>query len=168
MNLEDIDGSVKSGEFASEFIESRSGSLPEEAIQSHGIDLSINKIYRLEGTAHIKNGEEYTKTERVEVEPENGEYKLLAENGYIVVYDEIITIPENHCGLVLPRSRLMRCGNNVHTAVWDSGYSGIGEGLITLTNDTIYDEDLRLAQIIFIETENLNELYEGSHQGERI
>lgn len=160
-------GSVRSGEFVAEYINPNS-SLPDEAIQSNGVDLSIRDIYRGEGTGYISN-EDYDTPDRIPVEPtEEGVYVLSPDEGYIVIYDEVISIPENHTGYVFPRSRLMRCHIDVGTAVWDAGYSGVGEGRISTDLPCEIDVDTRIAQIVFIKTEELEEQYSGSHQNERL
>lgn len=163
---------VRSGEFVSKFIQSiREEELPEDAVQPNGVDLGIDKLYRVDGTPRITNGD-YDKGDRVEVEMEEDErgkyYNLSPSEAYVVVYDEKIEIPEDHIGLVFPRSRIMRSGANVQTAVWDSGYEGRGEGGITVSKELNINKDTRLAQMIFITTESLDQHYQGSHQSERL
>lgn len=162
---------ARSGEFVSEYIESLEGELPSEAVQPNGVDLSIDTLYRIEGTTRLTN-EEYSKGDRVEVETmedEDGEYYSLSHNeAYVAVYGEKIQIPENHIGLVFPRSRMMRCGVDVQTAVWDSGYEGRGEGGLDVSYPVKLNTDTRIAQMIFVTTESLDEHYDGSHQSERL
>lgn len=173
--MTDIDpsqlGAVRSGEFVAEFIEpldEDKSELPDEAVQPNGVDLSIGELCELTGTSHIGN-DEYEKANREELSvTEDGTYQLYDDAGYVVIYDEKITIPEDHIGLVLPRSRIMRCGGSVETAVWDAGYSGVGEGGLSFKQPAELDEDLRIAQIVFIKTEELEEQYDGSHQNERV
>lgn len=161
-------GAVRSGEFVAEFIEPLDGGeLDENAVQANGVDLSIGELFELEGLSVIGN-DEYEKAKRREVGLVDGSYRVSLDSAYVVVYGEKITIPENHVGLVFPRSRLMRCGLDVQTAVWDSGYSGVGEGGLVVGQDARLAEDLRVAQIVFIRTEELSEHYDGSHQGERL
>jgi len=170
MDIDEIDFSgVKSGSFVSDFIQPHDGSsLPGEAVQPNGVDLSIGELYRLSGESYISN-DSYEKANRIPVNLQEEEiYHVTPDEAYIIVYDEKITIPENHIGLVLPRSRLMRCGLQVETAVWDSGYSGVGEGQLVVNSPARFDENLRCAQIVFIPTENLDSHYEGSHQNERL
>lgn len=162
---------ARSGKFVADYIESIEGELPDEAIQANGLDLSIDKLYRVEGTPRLTN-DDYDKGQRVEMEThedEEGEYyDLSSDEAYVVVYGERIEIPEDHIGLVFPRSRLMRSGANVQTAVWDSGYEGRGEGGLTVSHSMRLNTDTRIAQMIFISTESLDEYYDGSHQSERI
>lgn len=160
---------VRSGEFVSNYIESNDDEeLKDEAIQPNGVDLSICEIMKLSGKSRITNGD-YDKPERESLNTnKNGFYELNSDNSYVVLYDEIINIPENHIGLVYPRSRLMRCGMTIETAVWDSGYSGSGEGGLVVHQDGKLHSSLRVAQIVFVPTEKLESHYDGSHQGERL
>lgn len=170
MNPEDL-GSVRSGEFVAQHITplDEDESLDEEAIQPNGVDLSIGKLYRLDGNARLRN-DGYEKPDRVPVSTEeyNGvEYHQVDQrNAYIIKYAEKIHIPESHIGLVLPRSRLMRCGLGVDTAVWDAGYEGVGEGQLVANQPASLEAGMRVAQIVFARTEPLEESYDGSHQGE--
>lgn len=162
---------TRSGDFVSDYIEMIEGNLPSEAVQPNGVDLSVDKIYRIEGTPRLTN-DDYSKGKRVEVETgedDKGEYYALSQDeSYVVVYGEKIEIPQNHIGLVLPRSRMMRCGVDVQTAVWDSGYEGRGEGGIDTSTDVNINTDMRIAQMIYLSTESLDEHYDGSHQSERL
>lgn len=162
-------GSVRDGQFVAEHIEPREDrkELSEEAIQPNGVDLSIGELYELSGSSYIAN-EDYDKAVRNEVDSRQGIYYVRPENAYVTVYGEKISIPENHIGLVFPRSRLMRCGLQIETAVWDSGYTGIGEGQLTVSQEAELEDDLRIAQMVFIRTEELSESYDGSHQEERL
>lgn len=160
---------VRSGEFVSKYIEAKGDkNLSDEAVQPNGVDLSIDNIKKLKGESRISN-QDYNLPERESIESnENNYYELSSDESYVVIYDEIIEIPDNHIGLVYPRSRLMRCGLSVETAVWDSGYKGGGEGGLIVNQDSELHEDLRVAQIIFAPTEELKQHYDGSHQGERL
>lgn len=167
--MKDI-SSIRSGDFVSDYIEpiDDSEELDSESIQPNGVDLSINQIWKLTGKSKISNGD-YDKPERITVQPnEDDFYELDSENSYVVQYDEIIEIPENHIGLVFPRSRMMRCGMTIETAVWDSGYKGNGEGGLVVHQDGVLYKSLRVAQIIFLPTEELDSHYDGKHQGQRL
>jgi Deoxycytidine deaminase len=85
---------------------------------------------------------------------------------YIIEYGEHITIPEGHVGLVKPRSRFMRSGMEITTAVWDQGYNGVGEGLLQVPQslDCVHlPVGYPVAQLILVEADD-SEPYDGSHQ----
>jgi len=157
---------IRAGEFLAENLD-----VPEEAVQPAGVDLSVGEVYALEGTAVLgDDGYEKTERERVErVERDDGNYYELERGSYVVVYDEVVRIPEDHVGLVFPRSRLMRCGLDLRTAVWDPGYEGKGEGGLRVDADEAYvEEGMRLCQLVLFETESIEGSYDGTHQGERL
>lgn len=156
---------VRKGPFVADYIEGRSEPLSEEAVQPNGVDLTVHAVYEVSGQQVLRD-DDY-EMQRSEVTPSDGYYELDA-GSYVVEYGEKIKIPENHTGFVYPRSRLMRCGANLETAVWDAGYEGIGEGGLRVGAPVKIETGMRVAQIVFVETEALDELYDGSHQGERL
>jgi dUTP pyrophosphatase len=93
----------------------------------------------------------------------------LKPGGYLVTYNEEIGIPSDCAGIVLPRSSLMRCGATLHSALWDPGYRGRGQGLLTVHNDLDLLPDARIGQLILIALEQeADQLYTGSYQGENL
>lgn len=156
---------VRKGSFVADHITRREGHLPEDAVQPNGVDLSVHAVYEVTGTQVLRD-DDYEMNRR-ELSVEDGYYELNA-GSYVVEYGERIAIPEDHTGFVYPRSRLMRCGVNLETAVWDAGYEGIGEGGLRVGSQTRLQEGMRIAQIVFVQTESLDELYDGTHQGERL
>lgn len=93
----------------------------------------------------------------------------LEPGGYLVTYNEEIGIPSDCAGIVLPRSSLMRCGATLHTALWDPGYRGRGQGLLTVHNHLDVYPDARIGQLILIALEQeADQLYKGAYQGENL
>ncbi len=93
----------------------------------------------------------------------------LGRGGYLVTYNEEIRIPPNAAGIVLPRSSLMRCGATLHSALWDPGYCGRGQGLLTVHHDLDLYPDARIGQLILIALEQeADRLYSGTYQGENL
>jgi len=175
-----------SGNFVAEYVTEMDGStVSKEAVQTHGVELGIDEIYSLNGNSFISN-QGYQKPNRTTVQTRstdisqipsesNGipsdvtssEHYSLVEGNYVVKYDKIIEIPDDTVGFVFPRSRLMRSGIEVSTAVWESGYKGEGEGGLYIDNSTLIKKDTRIAQIVMARAEVL-ESYDGSHQHENI
>lgn len=151
----------RSGNFVKQFIEYES----EERVQSTGVDLTVGKIYRVNDTPLITDGE-YYKGEREEIEPDEDRIYTLNEGKYVVVYNEIIEIPEGHVGFVFPRSRLLRSKAHLTSAMWDPGYRGKGEGLL-ICDDIQIEDGCGVGKMGLIQTDS-NETYEGSHQGEKL
>ncbi|MDY7083390.1 MAG: deoxyuridine 5'-triphosphate nucleotidohydrolase [Halobacteria archaeon] len=157
---------IRSGNFVVEHIETAD----EDAVQPNGVDLSIGKIYAHASPGRLTDGD-YEKPERRElstVTTDAGEFYDLAPGAYVVEYAETVEIPENHIGFIFPRSRLMRCGGMLFSAVWDSGYRGKGEGGLWIEQQLEIEAGMRIGQMVFSTTEELDEFYDGSHQGENL
>lgn len=157
---------IRSGSFVSDYVDGAG----EDAVQPNGVDLSIGRIYEHEGRA-VLSDDGYKKPERREVpttERDDGDYFVLNPGVYVVEYGEVVEIPENHAGLVFPRSRLMRSGGTVVSAVWDSGYRGRGEGGLWVDVPTELEAGMGICQMVFVATEELEYVYEGSHQHENL
>ena len=65
------------------------------------------------------------------------------------------------------RSSLMRNSCMLHTAVWDAGYEGKGEGLLEIHHEIEIEQGARIAQIVFAEADHEG-TYDGSYQGENV
>lgn len=164
--------SVWSGKEISEYIEP----IDKKQIQPNGVDLRVGKI--LKNTERGVLGESRREIPHRDAGSDVGkvysadgellEYNLDSSS-YIVVYNEKIKIPENAVGIVYPRSSLMRMGARLHSAVWDSGYEGKGEGLLVVhnRNGISIEPNARIGQMIFIESRSSSQ-YEGKYQNERL
>jgi dUTP pyrophosphatase len=94
-------------------------------------------------------------------------WELAANQTYVVVYNEFIKIPSGYCGMVLPRSTLLRGFANLSSALWDAGYEGRGEGLLTTGQAPLFlHENARVGQMIFLKADT-EKKYEGTYQRER-
>lgn len=163
---------VTSGDFVAQHL--NSGDFPEERIQPNGVDLGIEEIHRTSGNVHFFH-EGYEKPGRTKITPQNAmheegtEIYSLGTGPHIITYDVAIEIPEGYVGHVYPRSRLMRCGMQLETALWDQGYEGHGEGLLAvpraLERVTI-PTDMTVAQMVFFPADSDVPGYDGTHQGE--
>lgn len=145
-----------------------------DRIQPNGVDLTVDKIHRVRGTATFENdGDLYEKPDRMKMEPTlrgDSLYYRLYSGQYAIVYNETVAIPEGHVGRVYPRSRVMRSGMHLTSALWDQGYEGRGEGLLRVPVSINYvdiEQDASLAQMVMEHAEDADG-YQGSHQGERL
>ena len=80
-------------------------------------------------------------------------------------------MPLDLMALAMPRSSLLRCGVSIHTAVWDAGYQGRSEALMTIYNNKGFSvkQGARLIQLIFIRlTSQLDKGYEGAFYKENL
>ena len=68
-----------------------------------------------------------------------------------------------------PRSSLLRSGVSLHTAVWDAGYQGRSQSLLTVHHAGGFrlQRDARLAQLVFFRLSSPpSQGYQGRYQGE--
>ena len=161
------DNAVTTGEFVAEHL--NDGNVPEEQIQPNGVDLTVNEVYRVSGAAEFTESG-YDKPKRTLIESRPDGYYQLYPGQYPIVYDEKVQIPDGYVARVYPRSRLMRSGLHLTSALWDQGYRGIGEGLlrVPLSIERVrLKETLPVAQMAFISAAEAED-YDGSHQEERL
>jgi dUTP pyrophosphatase len=157
---------VASGTFVAKHI--NDGDVPADQVQPNGVDLTVEEIHRISGKASFTDSG-YDKPERVEMEPIDGNWRLY-KGTYAVIYGEKIEIPDGYVGQVYPRSRLMRSGLHLTTALWDQGYEGIGEGQLQIPRhieEVEIDVGLPIAQMVFTKADTVKD-YDGTHQSERL
>jgi Deoxycytidine deaminase len=143
--------------------------LEKDQIQVNGIDLRLNKVFQ-----PISFGTVFSKEVKIppykEIFPESVEGMqvfALSEGYYIIEFFETIEVPNNAVGICFPRSSLLRMGCDIRTALWDSGYKGKSRALMVVYNNVMIERGARIAQIIFVRTENkVENTYSGKYQNE--
>ena len=93
----------------------------------------------------------------------------LTLGSYLVTFNEVVNLPLDVMALGRPRSSLLRCGVSVHTAVWDAGYQGRSQSLLTVHHAGGFrlQRDARLAQLLFFRLSvPPSQGYQGRYQGE--
>lgn len=139
----------------------------EKQLQPAGFDLTLNSIYSISSYGEIFNS--YNKED---VLPIYNEIKTINElynlnkGAYLIIYNEVINLPNDLMALVYPRSTLIRMGATIYTAIWDPGYNGRGRGLLNIFNEKgiILRKNSRIAQIVFLKlTSSSNRKYSGKY-----
>lgn len=150
--------------------------IDHEQVQPNGIDLKVDKIFiqNLGPTLATKK-EDMDPGMLVEIIPEditglplNTEGWFLEHYYYVVEWKELICIPKNAVGLLSPRSTLLRLGGTIVGAVWDRGYEGKGRSGLILGTPMIIQRGARLAQMIFIDAQEDDKVYDGQYQFEQM
>jgi len=148
------------------FVAEHATPVAPEQVQPNGLDLTAEAI--LEPTGGRIGRDDKRIGERDPVEPDaDAEAWALSPGGYVLQYAERLRIPEGHVGFVYPRSSLMRNAAMLHTAVWDAGYEGRGEGLLAVHAGIEIEPGARVAQLVLAEA-NHDGTYDGSYQGENL
>jgi dUTP pyrophosphatase len=150
-------------EFIKEFIDN---SIQE---QIAGFDLTVKEIMKVHNGGSLDFDNTNRKIPKHETLESKENIWKLHPGGYLVKYNEIVNVPSDAIGIVLPRSSLMRCGGTLCSAVWDPGYNGRGVGLLILFTEMEIHKNARIAQIVFIKTqEKTKKSYSGEYQNENI
>jgi dUTP pyrophosphatase len=143
-----------------------------QQVQPNGIDLTVKEIALLSsaGCVSTQNKDRVLSTTSPLVfDGLNG--MDLMPGCYLVTFTEIVNLPRTIMALARPRSSLLRCGVSVHTAVWDAGYSGRSQALMTVYNPMGFRlrRYARIMQIVFFHLSGeVVEGYDGIFQGENI
>ncbi|MBI5159423.1 deoxyuridine 5'-triphosphate nucleotidohydrolase [Candidatus Micrarchaeota archaeon] len=140
--------------------------------QPCGVDLTLQKIFRFSSPGKI----DFDNSQRVlsdceELKFDANEEAFLPKGAYKVVYNEVVKIPLDCAALAFPRSSLLRCGVDVHCAVWDPGYEGRSESLLIVENEKgiTLKKNARIIQLVFFSLrEEAKHAYEGKFKGENL
>jgi dUTP pyrophosphatase len=152
---------------AGSFVADHVSPVAPEQVQPNGVDLTVDAVFETRTPGRIgRDGKRIG--DRTALDPDaDADAYVLSPGGYVAQYGETIRVPGGHVGFVYPRSSLMRNGCMLHTAVWDAGYEGRGEGLLAVHHDVELEPGARIAQLVFAEA-NHDGTYDGSYQGERV
>ncbi len=143
----------------------------------NGVDITVHKLFAFASRLTIdfdnsrRENPDLEEIPFTKTDPENefNSYWDLEPGSYMVAYGQKVTVPLDCVGIILPRSTLMAGGVFLASALWDSGYSGYGRGLFTVSNPhgaRIYNK-ARVGQIIFIQTAQEHDKgYTGTYQHE--
>ncbi|MFB6111227.1 MAG: deoxyuridine 5'-triphosphate nucleotidohydrolase [Halobacteriaceae archaeon] len=142
----------------------------EEQIQPNGVDLTLAAVLEPRGAGYVgREGKTVADRDRIEPDTPRGDGPPsfhLTPGSYVLQYAETVTVPTEHIGLLFPRSTLLRNACTLDTAVWDPGYTGKGEGLLTVRNEIEIEAGARIGQFVLARAEAGGE-YAGSYQRER-
>ncbi len=143
---------------------------PEEQLQPNGLDLSLQAIARLWSAGSLGRDSDQRKLSEVEPLDFGPDGWLYLEPGpYLITFSEVVNLPLDLMALGQPRSSLLRSGVSLHTAVWDAGYRGRSQALLTVHQSDGYhlQQGARLMQLVFFRlTRPVNQGYTGAYQGE--
>ncbi len=142
--------------------------IPRGIVQPNGIDISIKRLFKLNGEARFTQEAKNRKFPGLtEIKTEN-DYWQLDPGSYLVEVAEEIIIPQDAIGFVAPRSTLIRMGATVFSGIWDKGFQGVGDnhGRILLQTSLPFSLhfSVAIAQMIFISAVNDETVYQGNYQ----
>jgi dUTP pyrophosphatase len=147
------------------FVAAHLGDVDPSQVQPNGVDVRLGGVFEQVEPGRIGRGGKSV-GDREEIDPVRGDYHL-DRGGYVVAYEDLIRIPEDHVGFLYPRSSLLRNSCTLDTAVWDAGYEGRGEGLLEVYQPVKLERGARIGQLVLAEAAH-NGTYEGDYQRERV
>jgi dUTP pyrophosphatase len=143
----------------------------DDQVQANGFELTLRDVGVMQSAGAIAFSNSQRVLSEITPLPFNDQGFIDIKTGvYLVTYNEIVNLPKDIMAFGRPRSSLLRCGVNVGTAVWDAGYHGRSQSLLTVYNPhgfRVY-KDARLTQLVFLEMTGESEGYKGIYQGENI
>ena len=139
-------------------------------LQPNGIDLRIDRVQRLTSPGLLGAAPNLREpAAREDLPPDADGWWDLHQGSYVIGYVEKVNLPPDLMAFARPRSSLLRSGVAIHTAVWDAGYSGRGEGLLAVLNPKGYrlQRGAAVLQLVFLRLGSATaEGYRGTYQGE--
>ena len=141
----------------------------ETQLQPNGFDLSLREVSRLTTPGQIgadNSDRLLPNTEPLEFDGDG--WAILPPGPHLITFNEIVNLPLGFMALGYPRSSLLRSGVAIHTAVWDTGYSGRSQSLLVVYHPLGYrvQRNARLLQMVFHYLDAVpSEGYQGRFQG---
>lgn len=141
----------------------------EDNIQPNSIDLTVSKVYTINGTLVLFASKENRRQlpdyaelktflyEGVEM------YKLEPGQRYQIEFNEKLNLPKDICGLTLVRSSMAKSGCTGENGLFDSGYKGACGMMVQVQAESYIEVGASIAQMIFFETE-ASKMYNGFYQ----
>lgn len=139
----------------------------ERQLQPNGIDLTVEAVWRFTDAGALGGADPGRRLPgRVPVEPSGTGWYHLLPGPYLITLHEAIHLPTHLMALAFPRSTLLRCGANLHTAVVDAGYYGQPEALLVVANPAGFElaVESAICQLVFFSLSEPVEGYRGAYQ----
>jgi len=143
----------------------------KQQVQPNGVDLTLREVALLQSPGRIAVADSQRLVSDLAPLVFDGMGFIdLMSGAYSITYNEIVHLPRNIMALATPRSSLLRCGVMVNTAVWDAGYSGRSQSLLTVYNPQGFrlQRNARIVQLVFLRLTQKTEGYRGAYQKENI
>jgi dUTP pyrophosphatase len=140
---------------------------PSAQVQPNGLDVRLESLW-LPNEAGRLGREERVIPARREVPFDEAGWLHLQPGAYVIRFSETVYLPLDLMAFGFPRSSLLRAGCALLHAVWDAGYRGRSEALLTVWNPAGFDiqQGARIAQLVFLRLTRTTEGYRGAFQGE--
>lgn len=149
----------------------------ESNVQQQGIDVRISKVSKLSGMGIIPETGKTSLPEYTEIKPLRFHNKkieqyitgwMLPAGVYEIEFMEGVNVGNSFCMKPLTRSSLVRCGARVDSGLYDAGFHTENAGaMLYVTNTILIEKGSRIAQIVCMESNEVNNLYNGQFQNDK-
>ena len=147
----------------------------KQQLQPNGFDVTVRSVAgygvgSMSGSIGVSD-EDRTLPERTDLDFGSHGWLHLDPGCYLLTFNEVVNLPNHLMALARPRSSLLRAGVAIHTAVWDAGYSGRSQALITVHHPRGFriKRHARVAQLLFLALDSGDsEGYSGRYQYENL
>ena len=139
---------------------------PKVQIQQCGVDLTVSKVFTLEGEGVLDFTNEKRKIPSYKEIKSSGDHWTLNPGVYHIAFNERIVLPNNIAALLMPRSSALVCGIVQHTALWDPGYEGSSFFHAEVSRPVKLYKNARIGQMIFLRLTGEASAYKGVYKGE--
>lgn len=145
----------------------------ETQLTGNGFDLTVANIFEFEGAGKL----DFSNKERLlpqgrELPPqkENSQDRFgwwnLAKGVYKIRTNEAVNLPNDLVALAFTRTSLLRMGVFTQHGVWDAGFSGRGEFVLVVANESgvMLKQNARVAQLVFLGINETTHGYQGIYK----
>lgn len=148
---------------------------PEIQVGSDGIDLTLKSVSAIMGGMSILTNAKSNTVHRAlelvepvttdgwEVIPDGIVGYDLSAGSYDLGFNEFVTLPQGVAALLLLRSSFSRAGHSMFSGLYDQGYEGYTGAVMHVEGPTFIEANMRVAQIVFIESAGSGQLYAGGY-----
>lgn len=149
---------------------------PEKQIGSDGIDLTLKRVSQLDLTSPsiLTESKAYTQhrplkdvvascSDGWEIVPDGMTLYELTSGIYDIEFNEFVSIPEGVAALLLLRSSFVRAGHRMFSGLYDQGFKNYAGSVLHIQGNTIVEQNMRVAQIVFLPSEGSGKLYAGGY-----
>jgi len=156
------------------------GQIDAENIQQHGVDLNLISVSKIVGCGTIPKEGKTTLAHREVVNPKEGftfegnEPRkdmlcwYLEPGMYDITFAQGCVVPPNQRLEIYQRSSLLRNGAILRSSVFDAGFKTTSIGtVIHIGQPIIIEVGARVAQIVAVASNVVDNLYNGQWQGDK-
>jgi dUTP pyrophosphatase len=141
---------------------------PGVQVQQCGVDLTVSKVFRLDGEGVLDFTNEKRRLPKYVELPAHDDKWILEPGIYHIGFNEKIVLPDDIAGILLPRSSALVCGIVQHSALWDPGYEGRSFFHAEVSKRVTIHRNARIGQMVFFRLNERTEPYSGIFKGEDI